>query len=200
MLRPPDLSRRRLPLHVLAPGDRLVRVHTRGREPLFFGPASGAPPIGRWDPPDGGFGTCYFADAKRPYIAFAERFLRDPQRTLIPEAELRRAGVSVVRVEEPIRVVPFHGAFLKRLGTTAAVAHGDHRESRRWAQALWEHEDSPGGVRWRSRIDDDGFAVALFDRSREAVRVVETIPLLEAGGVLDVERCLDRYGAAVIQG
>lgn len=177
----------------------MVRVHTWGREPLFFGPAPGAPPTGRWDSPDGGFGTCYFGDANRPYIAFAERFLRDSERTLIPETELRRAGVSVVGVVEPIRVVPFHGASLRRLGATAAVAHGDHRESRRWARALYEHEDSPGGVRWRSRIDDDGFAVALFDKSRGAVRVVETLPLLEAGVALDVERCLDRYGAAVIQ-
>lgn len=176
-----------------------MRVHTLGREPLFFGSGASAPPVGRLDSPEGRFGVCYCAEVAHPYIAFAERFLRDPKRMLIPEAELRRAGISMVRVEETISVVAFHGASLKRLGATAAVAHGDHRQSRRWAQAMYDHEAAPGGVRWRSRIDDDGFAIALFDRSRGALRVLETWPLLAAGSVLDVGESLERYGAAVVE-
>lgn len=195
---PADLSRRRLPLHVLEPGARLVRVHSLGRDPLFFGPARGAPPRGRWDSPAARFGTCYLADAAHAYVAFAERFLRDPDRTLIPEAELRRAAISVVRVAEPIAIVPFHGASLRRLGASASVVHGDHRESRLWAQGLYDHEAAPGGLRWRSRIDDDGFAVALFDRSRRALEVVATEPLLDSRA-FDVEACLERYGAAVVE-
>jgi hypothetical protein len=196
---PPDLSRRRLPLKVLKPGDRLVRVHTLGRDPLFFGPAAGSAPTGRWDSPERCFTTCYFADVAHPSIAFAERFLRDPQRTLIPEAEIRRGGVSVVQVEQPLAIVQFHGASLRRLGATAAVVHGDHRESRLWAQALYDHRDAPNGVRWRSRVDDDGFAVALFDRGRQALRIRDTQPLLEARSILDLEACLDRYAAAVVE-
>lgn len=196
---PPDLSGRRLPLHTLLPGERLVRVYTLGRAPLFFGPAPGAPPTGRWDSADGLFGTCYLADTRHPCIAFAERFLRDPRRTLVPEAELRLAGISLIEIAAPIPIVPFHGSALKRLGASAAVPHGDHRESRPWARALHEHPDSPNGVRWRSRIDDDGFALALFDRARRALRLLDTEPLLEAR-IFDLEECLERYGAAVVQG
>lgn len=196
---PPDFSRRQLPLHLLRPGDRLVRVHTLGRDPLFFGPAPGSPMSGRWDSPQGRFGTCYLAGAAHPHIAFAERFLRDPERTLIPETEIRRAVVSVVEIEAPIAIVPFHGASLKRLGASAAVAHGDHRESRLWAQALYDHQAAPGGLRWRSRIDDDGFAVALFDRSRGRLRVIDTEPLLESRAAFDLEECLERYAAAVVE-
>lgn len=197
MLPPPDLSRHQLPLHTLTPGDRLVRVHMLGREPLFFGPLPGGPASGRWDSAAGRFGTCYLADALHPCIAFAERFLRDPRRTLIPEEELRRSGVSLIEVAEPLAVVSFHGAGLKRLGTSADVAHGDHRQSRPWAQMLHEHPAAPGGLRWRSRIDDDGFALALFDRCRGALRVLDTEPLLESRG-FDIEGCLERYGAAVV--
>lgn len=199
MLPPSELPRRELPLHVLRPGDRLVRVHTLGRDPLFFGPLPGTPPTGRWDSPDDGFGTCYFAESGHGVIAVAERFLRDPERTLIPEAEIRRSAVSVVAIVEPIAVVPFHGASFRRLGATAAVAHGDHRESRPWARALHDHPARPGGVRWRSRVDDDGFAVALFERSRGALAVVETERLPDAKVALDLEACLERYGAAVVE-
>jgi hypothetical protein len=174
-------------------------VHTIGRHPLFFGPATGSPPSGRWDSPEGRFSTCYLAEAEHPCIAFAERFLRDPERTLIPEVEIRRAGISVVEVGTPIVIVPLHGPSLRRLGASAAITHGDHRGSRLWAQALYDHEATPGGVRWRSRVDDDGFAVALFDRSREALKVIDTEPLISAGSILELEECLERYAAAVVE-
>lgn len=196
---PSDLSRRELPLHTLEPGSRLVRVHTLGRTPLFFGPAADSRPSGRWDSPDHRFGTCYLAEARHPCIAVAERFLRDPERTLIPEAEIRRAAISTVRLEAALAIVPLHGASLKRLAASAATTHGDHRESRLWAQAVHDHEAAPDGVRWRSRIDDDGFAVALFDRSRRALRVIETEPLLDARHACKLEECLDRYAAAVVE-
>lgn len=198
MPRPPDLSQKQLPLYVARPGHRFVRVHTSGREPLFFGPAPGSAPSGRWDSPDHGFGACYVAEASQPHVAFAERFLRDARRTLISEAELRRAAVSVVRVEKQIRIVAFHGASLKRLGASAAIARGDHREARLWSRALHDHRGAPDGIRWRSRVDDDGFAVVLFDRSRQALKVKETEPLLESR-VLDIEACLERYAAAVVE-
>jgi hypothetical protein len=54
-------------------------------------------------------------------------------------------------------------------------------------------------VRWRSRVDDDGFAVALFERSRGALAVVETERLPDAKVALDLEACLERYGAAVVE-
>lgn len=174
-----------------------MRVHTLGREPLFFGPGRAYPARGRWDSPERRFGTCYLADAAHPHVAFAERFLRDPKRTLIPEAEIARAAISVVEVDEPIAVVPFHGASLKRLGASAAIAHGDHRESRLWAQAIHDHPAAPSGLRWRSRVDDDGFAVALFQRCRDRLRVITSETLLESCVGLNLEECLERYAAAV---
>ena len=74
----------------------------------------------------------------------------------------------------------------------------NHRESRLWAQALFDHAEAPGGVRWRSRVDDDGFAVAVFDRSRGSIELIQTEPLLESP-TLDIEACLERYGAAVVE-
>lgn len=195
---PADLTGRELPLHVLKRGHRLVRVHGIGRDPLFFGPAPGVPPTGRWDSTHHRYGTCYFADGAHPCIAFAERFLRDPARTLVPESELRRAAVSLVRVEAAIRVVPFHGLSLRRLGASAGIAHGDHRESRPWAGALHDHPVAPDGVRWRSRLDDDSFAVALFDRARARLAVVRTEALLGPASALRVDECLERYAAAAV--
>jgi hypothetical protein len=197
---PALLTTRALPLDCLESGRLLYRIHATEHEPIFFGLPAPHPRPGRWDAPDHSYGVCYLADAAHPYVAFAERYLREPGRTLIPESELRRASLTTLRLRWDIQVVRFHGNGLSRLGATAEIAHGNHRLSRPWSLGLYQHPSAPAGIRWRARHDDDGLAVALFERAGEAVEVVHSAPLLSAEVAGDLSSWLERYQIGVVEG
>jgi hypothetical protein len=61
---------------------------------------------------------------------------------------------------------------------------------------LWAHPVQPDGIVWRSRLDDDQFCVALFDRCREALTVQASEPLLADRPRFDA--LIERYRMAVI--
>ena len=195
-----ELGSRKLPLDILEAGRTLYRIHPLDRGPIFFGPSPDRPLSGRWDAPDRSYGVCYLADADHSYVAFAERFLREPGRTLVPASALRHAGFATLRLRRAVRVVRFHGSGLARLGATAEITHGDHRGSRPWSLAVYRHLEAPGGIRWRARHDDDGLAVALFNRERDALDVIQSVPLLSPGMVAQVGEWLDRYDLGVEEG
>ncbi len=197
---PPDppagLARRALPLHTLPAGTRLLRIHSTHRHPLFFGPAPGTPPRGRWDAPAGEFGVCYLGEAG--HVAFAETFLRDPGNTLLEEADVAPRSVSVVELRRALRLAAVHGAGLARLGATAAVCNGPYRVSRAWSLALHGHPAAVDGLRYRARHDDDAMAVALFDRAADALRVRSTTRLMSARLAAELAQWLDRYGIGLV--
>lgn len=175
----------------------MIRLHHGGRDPLFFGPAPGAPPRGRWDATDGAFGVCYLARWEDRWVAFAERLLHDPGPRLVARAAL--AALSVARVEsvEALRIVALYGRGLARISATAAVTNGAYENSRPWAAALHGHPESPDGVAWRSRLDNDGVAIALFDRAAHKLRVVGRYGLLEPAAARYLGGCVERYQAAL---
>jgi hypothetical protein len=184
-----------LPIHRLGPGDVLHRIHRADLDPLFFGPAPGSPPAGRWDAPVGEFGVCYLAE--EPYVAFAETFLRVPGIFSVGEEDLGVRSVARFHVVQPIRLVAFHGAGLAKVGATAAVCSGPHEVSRAWSLALHAHPDEVDGIRYRARHDDDGFAVALFDRSGASIEWVNSAGLMDEGFRVELGRILDRYELAL---
>lgn len=195
-LPPRDLKKRPLPIHVVPAMEALYRVHPVNRASLFFGPVKGDPPRGRWDAPDGSFGVCYMAE--QAYAAFAECFLREPGVMALELDDLKDRGLALLRPWRDLRLVAMHGAGLHAVGATAACCMGSYAVSRAWAAALHRHPDKPDGIRYRARHDDDGFAIALFDRARRDVH--ET-----GGAALDDERAashllafLERYGVGLI--
>ncbi|HEX8246179.1 MAG TPA: RES family NAD+ phosphorylase [Longimicrobium sp.] len=195
-LPPADLSARDLPLHVVAAGTVLFRIHPVHLGSLFFGPAEGAPPRGRWDAPRGEFRVCYLGEA--PEVAFAETFLREPGVTLIEEADLAARAIARVEAVREIRLAAMHGQGLARAGATAAVCSGPYAVSRAWALALHAHPAAADGVRYRARHDDDGFAIALFGRATGAVAEVETRRLDPRADGATIAEWLDRYGMGLI--
>ncbi|HET6764639.1 MAG TPA: RES family NAD+ phosphorylase [Longimicrobiaceae bacterium] len=194
-LPPGDFAKRWLPVQDVAGGELLHRIHRLDLGPVFFGPGAGNPPMGRWDAPAGEFGVCYLA--LEPYVAFAETFLRVPGIVSLGEDDLRRRGLAQVRVMRTLQLAEFHGAGLARVGATAAVCSGSHDVSRAWSAAIHAHRRRVDGILYRARHDDDGFAVALFDRAAESIRIERSGSLLDEGIVETTGAILDRYGLAL---
>lgn len=190
-LPPSDLHARRLPIHIQPGGTDLWRIHPADRGCLFFGPAKGQPPRGRFDAPDGGFRVCYLAE--KPFAAFAETFLREPGTMVVQMEDLSARSLARVHVMATLRLVGMHGPGLHALGATAASCTGDYAVSRAWAAALHGHPDRPDGIRYRARHDDDGFAIALFHGAEKLVADMESAPLAHPSNQLYLADCLNRY-------
>ena len=195
-LPPADLHARRLPIHTVERDWRFWRIHPADLSPLFFGPAKGLPPRGRWDAPDGAFRVCYLAE--HSFAAFAECFLREPATILLQTEDLQARALTRVHVGSPLRLVTMHGHGLHAVGATAASCMGDYAISRAWAAALHGHPEAPDGIRYRARHDDDGFAIALFDRAKRKVKDGESAPLTDPSNVGYLAECLDRYGMGLL--
>ena len=195
-LPPRDLRKRLLPIHRVPAGTQLYRIHPADRLPIFFGPQVGEPPRNRWDAPGGEFGVCYLAE--QPWTAFAETFLRVPERMTVEEVDLETRSVARVLAMRELRLAALHGHGLRRLGATAAVCSGPYSVSRAWSLALHGHPEKPDGIRYRARHDDDGFAIALFDRASRAVAPRDTAALTHPALEPHLGAWLDRYSVGLV--
>ena len=162
---------KRLPLSRIKAGSRWMRIHASARNALWFGPGKGRPPIHRFDDPDGRFRVCYLGTTIDS--CFAETFLRNPPVRILSLEDLAGRSIAVVEVRRELRLVPIHGASLARLGVTSELASGsDYVGSQSWSRALWEQRGKPDGILYRSRHDDSALCVALYDRARDALKIV----------------------------
>ena len=151
-------------------------MNTRGA--LWFGPGSGRQQIHRFDDPAGRFGVCYLGTTLE--VCFAETFLRDPPVRIVALNDLATRSVATVEVRRDLRLVALHGSRLARLGVTAEVASGsDYALSQLWSRALWEHKDAPDGILYRPRHDDSAPCVAIYDRAKDALGIVQEHSLAE---------------------
>jgi RES domain len=193
-LPPANLHDRALPMTdgIVGP---LWRIHRLVHDPFFFGPPSGVPPTGRWDAPSGQFGVCYLAVGD-PRIAFAETLLRGPD-TVVSEQALAERGLAHFEVAAPLRLVMMHGPGLAAMGATSAVSSGPHEFSREWSLALYRHPQQPDGIVYRTRHDDDGLGIALFDRAGARIRFDSSRPLIDPELTDELSRWLNLYNAAL---
>ena len=182
---------KRLPVRRVRAGTQWMRIHARGRNALWFGPRSGHLAIHRFDDPAGKFRVCYLGTNLE--VCFAETFLRNPPVRILALDDLSARNIATVEVRRDLRLVPLHGSNLARLGATAELASGgDYEISQLWSRALWEHSNQPDGIIYRSRHDDSSFCIALYDRAKDGVAVVQEYSLAEDPQRL--ARLLRRYG------
>lgn len=153
---------RRIPIVTRRAGSTVWRVHRRTLAPLWFGPAPGTPPRGRFDAPAGEFGICYFAESIS--VAVLETLVRG-SRPLLDRSELEARAVSTVALREPMRFLQFEGAGLARLGIGAEQAHAaDYAECQRMMLDLHNAHPDVDGVQYRSRWDNSLLCWAVFER------------------------------------
>lgn len=168
-----------------------MRIHAQARSALWFGPGSGRRPIHRFDDPAGRFQVCYFGTTVE--VCFAETFLRNPPVRILALDDLAGRSIATIEVRRDLRLVPIHGSSLARLGVTAELASGrDYAASQLWSRALWEHRDQPDGVLYRSRHDDSALCIAVYDRAKDGLGIVQDQSLAEDPQQL--ARLLRRYG------
>ena len=161
----PIVLPKRVPIATLPAGSELWRVHRREHEPLWFGPAPGTPPRGRFDAPGGEFGICYFGESIG--VAALETLVRGSRR-LLDGAELEARAASALQTRERMRFLQFEGPGLPRLGVGAERVHAaDYGECQRMMLDLFGDHPGVDGVQYRSRWDTSLLCWAVLDRARE---------------------------------
>jgi hypothetical protein len=186
---------RRLPVAELAAGAELWRIHRREHGALWFGPAPGVAPQGRFDAPVGDFRVCYFGETLE--ASFVETLVRGRSRLLVPLAELRARAATALRPVRPLRLARLHSDGLVRLSLPASVPHAfPYAECQALALAVWEHGDEVDGIEYRSRWDDSRLCVALFDRAADAVGEPGPAVPLDASAV--IRPVLRHYGIGIV--
>jgi hypothetical protein len=149
---------------------------------------------GRLNAPDGKYGVLYVA--RSPAGAFAETFLREPDRTLLAADFLANKAYARLRVLRPLTLIKLGGPGLARLGATAEATHGGlpYDVPQAGSEALRAHPAKADGIAYYARHDDEELCYALFDHAPEPVAVEDR----EAD--LDVDwfwRLADRHGVGL---
>jgi hypothetical protein len=188
---PADLAGRALPIET-AIGE-WVRIHQRGRAPLFFG-TTGA---GRFDAPAGEFGVLYIA--RQPRGSFVETLLRDLSLHTLSWGDLERRLLTQLRVLRPLRLVDLRGPGLRQLGADSRLWTGEYTISRRWALALHDHPDRPDGILYSSRYDPSQACAAIFERARSAIAADDSVCLADPDQIELLDDLLDAYRIELIR-
>jgi hypothetical protein len=143
----------------------LWRVHRVERAPLWFGPALGNPPAGRFDAPAGEYGTCYFGAALG--VAILETLVRGLKVPIIARTALDERAASAVSLAEPLRMVQLEGKGLPSFGISAHEVSGpDLTGCRELARSIHQELGDVDGIQYRSRWDTSELCWAVFDRAR----------------------------------
>lgn len=191
-LPPADLSRRALATREIRAGTILYRIHRTSAGVLYFGPRTAPRDRGRWDAPDDSYGVCYFA--LEGHTAFSETLLRALGREEVSESgDLAPRNLARIQGNRALSLARMHGPGLRRVQATAAVVQGSYDVTWAWSHALHEHPDHVDGIVYRARHDDDDLAVALFERARDAIVVLDSTPLLDLSLGAELGSWLDRY-------
>jgi hypothetical protein len=181
---------KRLPLAGIKAGIRWFRIHAGTGSALWFGPAAASPPVHRFDDPLARFHVCYLGTSID--VCFAETFLRNPPVRILGLDDLAARSIATIEVQHELRLVALHGPGLGRVGTTAEPAvTSDYTLSQAWSRAFWEHAEKPDGLVYRSRHDDSALCVALYDRAKHNLAIVDEQNLTDDPRLL--ARLLKRY-------
>lgn len=179
---------------VLPPGETLIRIHQSDRSPLWFGPAPGVAPGGRFEAPDGQYRTLYAAFDLTG--AFVETVLHRPAGRIVRRAYLEARSFSTFHSRRPLTLAKLHGPGLLHHQAPPAISAGlDYPTSRAFALALFEQFPQVDGLAYRSSHNDDERCVALFDRvALDDLEIEQTTKLSDAPDLVDA--IMAKHGAA----
>lgn len=189
---PPDgFGRSHLQIETLKPAPDQVwrRVYLASHpDPLGFGfgPSRFSDPRTTLPEADR-FGVLYFGKALK--VCFLEAVLRDKKNGRIGDlpisySELTGRVCADIELREPLSLVDLRGDNLVKMGVpTDAVRASSHTWGRRWSLAFWSHSQSPDGLIYSSRLNEET-NIALYNRAIKKVAARTIRPLLDWGDEL----------------
>ncbi|MGB8842760.1 MAG: RES family NAD+ phosphorylase [Aliidongia sp.] len=174
-----------LDLTEIAPGQIWRRLYRSiYPNPLGYGLAPSRFSDPRLDRPEvARFGVLYLGSSLK--VCFLETMLRDRRNGAlgdvpIPFTELQRWNCADIAVVSPLKLVDLRKDGAVRMGIpTDAVRASAHRLGQDWALAFWSHTETPDGIIYPSRLNEET-NIALFDRAIFKVRVEAVRPLLDS--------------------
>lgn len=127
------------------------------------------------------------------------------ERPLLRLSALTTMLVSTLAARRELRLASLHGHGLRRLGATRAeLVESDadqYPALAAWGQALHDCPAEPDGIAWRSRHNDDAYAVLLFAdriRRRELDVVAPPLPLALGRGRDRLFELAERAGITLV--
>lgn len=119
--------------------------------------------------------------------AFIETLGRVTGQNRVDMRILRETCLTRLEVGHPLDLVDLTGSGLARIGADARLCTmDDYALCGRWALALWSHPQSPDGLYYRARHDQQRLSLALFDRDT----VVQMVHEYPQGALTDPEHAM----------
>ncbi|UIJ73047.1 RES family NAD+ phosphorylase [Aurantimonas sp. HBX-1] len=187
---PADLGARSPKVLSVPRGSLLHRFYNSSHEPIHFD----STPSGRFNAPDGSYGTLYAARDRAG--AFAETFLRTPGRTQIDFDLLARKAYVQMQNVRALTLISLTGPGLAVLGATAEVTHGGlpYDIPQKWSKALAEHSLAADGIVYTARHDDEQLCYAIHERAAAALFEVDRTDDLDRDWFWELA---NRYGVGL---
>lgn len=181
-----------LKAEVVAPGARIMRIHQLTDGPIWFSPAVGQPPRGRFDAPGGQYRTLYAAATLAG--AFCETILHTPVGHIVRREFVERRAASTFVVQRSLKLAMLHSEGLLFHGVDAQISSGPYAPCRALALAFHQTFSDLDGLAYRSRHNNAELCVALYDRVAAADLALDsTRPLADLS--IEVDDLMRRHGA-----
>lgn len=190
---PADLASCSPLLQMLPIGTRLVRLHPKTKDPLFFGRTG----LNRFDSPDGTYGVLYVGYDE--HCAFIETFGHSTGIRIVTISELRDRHLAYLVLKQPLRLIDLAtSGGLARLRADGRLLTGSHAIAQRWSAALRSHAAKADGILYPARHDIARNACALFEVSVSVFDIVRAGSLADAHHSKLLAQLLDTYDFGLI--
>ena len=162
---PSNLPSRSPRIETIARGQTIYRFFNSSKAPIYFDRSK----EGRLNSPNGLYGVLYAA--VEVHGAFAESFLRQPDRQIIPMDLVQAKALVRLTATRDLTLCALAGRGLAKVGATAEVTHGGQPYDcpQSWSSAIHSLPTAFDGIFYKARHDDDQGCYALFDRSADGV-------------------------------
>jgi hypothetical protein len=144
-----------------------LRFHPLNRDCLNWGLTPKRPFAFRFDAPNAEYGVLYVAADE--YGAFIETFGHNTGIRRISRLDLESRRLSRVDVSRPLRLVDLSGTHLAQIGADNRLITSDYTIAQQWALAFFQHPQTPDGIYYPSRHDNEHMCAAIFDRTSSAI-------------------------------
>lgn len=103
--------------------------------------------------------------SERPETAFAEFF----QATRVINRSLNKPWIVRFAIAEPLTLLDVTGVWMVKVGGGAAISSGEREQSRKWSRVFHEAYPPIDGLCYRSSLNPQWLAFALYERAQHAV-------------------------------